>query len=348
MIPGLSLRRFPRLPHLAYLLTRRARPYTKACCYLSVGPNRIPYTVPTHYLKKSPRFSHQLVYYSGGRTIEEPELDEDIGHTLVHFLYTDEYQTLKRPILRKVEDEATEYRRSVLVYQTASKYELPLLMEHAKENIGKFDDAASVFEALDIAKVVYDKLQGGDEVWFYNYLKRKLKDAFDADEILFAQDKFIGFIDESPMFSRMLVKLVVEIYSDTLSRTRIENDQAEESDHHDRLLNESSELEYSEPATEDRPEPVVEEEPEPAPDEVPEPAPEEEPEEMPDWEPAAPEEAPLEPESAPEIEPVLEIEPEPELAVALSPVHDTGDFWPPRAMMKDKKKGGINGVFSSI
>ncbi|KAL2373895.1 hypothetical protein RJZ57_001632, partial [Blastomyces gilchristii] len=50
------------------------------------------------------------------------------------------------------------------------------------------------------------------------------KNVFDEDETLFAQDWFRGYIGETPTFSRMLVKLLVEIYGDRLSRTRIKND----------------------------------------------------------------------------------------------------------------------------
>ncbi|KMP03890.1 LOW QUALITY PROTEIN: hypothetical protein CIRG_03582 [Coccidioides immitis RMSCC 2394] len=205
-------------------------PYTEDCCYLLVGESCIRYTVPTHHLKKSPYLSFRapeslLKSYRDSRMIEVPELDEDIGHTLVHFLYTDEYQTLKHPISSKAETKATEYRRSILVYQAASACGLPLLLERAKERINEFDNAVSIFEALDIAKLVYEKLQDGDKEWFCGYIRRKLENAFDADETLFAQDQFRGYIGEAPTFSRMLVKLLVEIYSDRLSRTRIKNGQ---------------------------------------------------------------------------------------------------------------------------
>ena len=43
--------------------------------------------------------------------IELPELDDDIGHTLVHYLYTGAYQTLK--LRRVTEDvEITEYKEA--------------------------------------------------------------------------------------------------------------------------------------------------------------------------------------------------------------------------------------------
>ncbi|EFW16267.1 hypothetical protein D8B26_006039 [Coccidioides posadasii str. Silveira] len=205
-------------------------PYTEDCCYLLVGESCIRYTVPTHHLKKSPHLSSRapersFTSHRDYRTIEVPELDEDIGHTLVHFLYTDEYQTLKHPISSKAETKATEYRRSILVYQAASAYGLPLLLERAKERINEFDNAVSIFEALDIAKIVYEKLQDGDKEWFCGYIRRKLENAFDADDTLFAQDQFRGYVGEAPTFSRMLVKLLVEIYSDRLSRTRIKNGQ---------------------------------------------------------------------------------------------------------------------------
>lgn len=48
------------------------------------------------------------------------EIDEDVGHTLVHYLYTGEYQTLRESEHRR----HTEYKRSVLVYCAASNLEI--------------------------------------------------------------------------------------------------------------------------------------------------------------------------------------------------------------------------------
>ena len=212
------------------------------------------YTVPTHYLKKSPYLSSQLSL--GRRTVKVSELDEDIGHTLVHFLYTNKYQTLKRPAISNAENRATEYKRSVLVYQAASAYKLPLLLKRAKQQIGNFNDAVSIFEVLDVAELVYEKLQNGDEVWFYDYLRQNFANAFDADETLFAQEGFRQYIGTAPRFSRMLVKLMEEIFSDRLSKARIKNDQpgacnAEKPTCNGELVENRPVLDYPEPELEE-------------------------------------------------------------------------------------------------
>jgi hypothetical protein len=43
-------------------------------------------------------------------------VDEDVGHTVVHFLYTGGYETVSSPLDESILDLAREYKRSVLVY----------------------------------------------------------------------------------------------------------------------------------------------------------------------------------------------------------------------------------------
>jgi hypothetical protein len=158
-----------------------------------------------------------------GRTIELPQVDEDIGHTLVHYLYTGTYQTLKS---QGVSCPLTEYRRGILVYCVARLYELNGLADHAIRIIGLFDKMLSIFQVLDIASNVYPKLLE-DETWLPDYLKTKIGAAFKADETIFSQERFLNHIGEATAFTKALVKIMVGIYTEKItSKAKKEGDRS--------------------------------------------------------------------------------------------------------------------------
>jgi hypothetical protein len=223
------------------LANSRIRSYKENIVLLLVGPNEICYRLHRPFLEKS---SHLLALLNSGKscsydmfaqppehnadTIRVPDLDEDTAHTLVHYLYSGEYRTLTRPGIPNCEKESLEYRRSVLVYQTAVLCGLPSLAAHAKENIKIFGKSVSIFEALDVGREVYEKLPE-DETWFPDHLREKLRKGFDADESVFARGRFLEHVKEP--FSRTLIQIVVDIFGSKLSSTGVKGDSAERYDY---------------------------------------------------------------------------------------------------------------------
>lgn len=164
----------------------------------------------------------------GPPTIELPEVDEDIGHTLVHYLYTGTYQTLKPHGASGPPNSAMEYRRGILVYCTARLYQLDSLVEHAIRNMGLFDKQLPIFDILDIITDIYPKLRA-DEIWLLDYLKAKIEAAYEADETMFAQDQFLNYIGEGTAFNKALVKIMVGIYTDKITSMAKEKGEIRES-----------------------------------------------------------------------------------------------------------------------
>jgi hypothetical protein len=150
------------------------------------------------------------------RTIRLPQVDEDIGHTLVHYLYTGTYQTLKPQGILGPPDNTTEYGRSILVYYTARSYGLDLLAEHAIRNMELFDKGLSIFQILDVARYIYSKLHG-DEMLPPDYLRTKMEAVFKVDGTIFAQQQFLNYIGEATTFNKALVKIMVGIYTDKIT-----------------------------------------------------------------------------------------------------------------------------------
>jgi len=153
--------------------------------------------------------------YWNGNNISLPELDESIGHTLVHYLHTGTYQTLKLPGVLGSAAKTEEYRRGILAYFAARSYGLDGLAAYAKEAIVKFDGAMSMFETLDIVKELYPKLSD-NEMWFSVYLESKIEAAFKSDETLFKQERFLTCIGGPAAFDRALFKSMVEIYTEKI------------------------------------------------------------------------------------------------------------------------------------
>src|SRR5438034_1497253 len=94
------------------------RPYIGPAFSLLIGSSRIRYTVLQKFLCQSPKWADACTSNSWSRVIALPEVDEDLGHTLVHYLYTGTYQTLKLQdaSVDTMSKRITEYRRNIQLY----------------------------------------------------------------------------------------------------------------------------------------------------------------------------------------------------------------------------------------
>lgn len=177
---------------------------------LSFGPDCAEYPVPKGLLSQCPKWAD-----SRQHTIELPGVDSDIGHTLVHYLYTGTYQTLKpRGVWWGI--KTTEYKRSILVYCAARTYELSGLELLAKDKMRSLGEGISIYDLLDVVTKAWPKLPG-NEVWFSDYLNNKVRAAFKADEALFTKAPFFDHIGKVTAFDKALVKTVVEIYTQKIA-----------------------------------------------------------------------------------------------------------------------------------
>ena len=70
------------------------------------------YSIHEKFIPKSPKWKGDPGWGGCKQVLELKDLDEDTGHTVVHYLYTDLYQTLNTPGIPK--DAEVEYKRSVL------------------------------------------------------------------------------------------------------------------------------------------------------------------------------------------------------------------------------------------
>ncbi len=188
------------------------RPYLTQPWTLLIGPHQARYTVPEGILFKYPQLMRTE---PAGWTIELPEVCEDAGHTLVHYLYTGTYETLQS---QDSEDKTAECRRNTHLYAIATKYDLAGLRMVARQNIQSTQGGVAIIDVLNIAKDVFQILLETD-VWFTLYVKTEVEAALKSDESLFAKTHFLELIGEVKSFDRSLMEIVGEIYINNIAIT---------------------------------------------------------------------------------------------------------------------------------
>ncbi|KAB8079105.1 hypothetical protein BDV29DRAFT_112192 [Aspergillus leporis] len=194
-------------------------PYKAPIVTLIIG--RDEYIIPEYYLRQFPQLrrspkAFEHTFNPSLKFVSSLDIDEDIGHTLVHYLYTGEYETLRDSPDPSTPKRTTEYRRSVLVYLAARKYGLEGLESHAKHYMEVFDRDVPTSDILRIARSIYSRLPK-DDTWFQEYVRVKVEDEFEADSGAFKRDWFLGGFGRDAGFDRLLVRIVVDVYSEKLA-----------------------------------------------------------------------------------------------------------------------------------
>lgn len=133
-----------------------------------------------------------------------PELDEATAHTLVNYMYTQQYQSLRLPQLTTLSTalnskspsaDLVSYRLSTRTYTAAVTYTLPGLAELAKERITLLGEDVDVFDILDVARdYAYPTLPESDE-WYTEYLEGVIRSAMKEDAERFRRPEFLGRVD---------------------------------------------------------------------------------------------------------------------------------------------------------
>ncbi|EAL91126.1 hypothetical protein KXX54_001501 [Aspergillus fumigatus] len=185
----------------------------------SLGDSLIEYnqpesSIPVCYIQNYPQFSDSYLY-------EPPfilsKVNEEVGHTVVHFLCTGNYETLRTASEPGASKIGIEFRRSMLVYQAAKEYDLYDLETYAKKYIEVFGESMSIFDIMEAAREIYSKLPK-DEIWLTGYIYKQLEIAFSLDRNIFQRVDFYDGVGKDPNFDKDVMRMVVNIYSEVLSR----------------------------------------------------------------------------------------------------------------------------------
>ncbi|KAH8433165.1 uncharacterized protein LDX57_010799 [Aspergillus melleus] len=187
-------------------------PYTTKAITITIGDRN--YAVPEYFLRPYPAFEVN----QWTRIFHLSDIHADVGHTFIHYLYTNTYETTK-PITHVQEDidsapRAREFHRSMHTYHAARRYGITGLIDLAKTYIRVFDIDVSTLYILSVAREISTSLPG-DEVWFWEYIREKLAIAFEDDEAGLRQDIASYGVGRDP-FDAFLVSSVLDIYASAL------------------------------------------------------------------------------------------------------------------------------------
>ncbi|KAB8213076.1 hypothetical protein BDV33DRAFT_84238 [Aspergillus novoparasiticus] len=134
-------------------------PYEDLFVTLQIG--RKEYSIPRCYLRAYPQFQIGSVNNPYPRLLD---IDEDIGHTFVHFLYTGRYETLTSAPSKGTYDILKEFQRSIQVYSAALSYEIHGLETLAKKYIEILGRSVPIYSILHTSRTVFSKIPG-DKIW---------------------------------------------------------------------------------------------------------------------------------------------------------------------------------------
>lgn len=147
--------------------------------------------------------------------------EEDIGHTIIHWLYTGQYQTLPDPSLpsQGTTRRELEYKRSMHVYCVALAYGLSELEWLAKQQIRPHEGCVDIYQTVAVAKEVLPIFKGRMDLsgGYLAYLREKLMFAFKIDRNCFKGDEFFECLGQIPELDKFVLKTVIELHSSAIS-----------------------------------------------------------------------------------------------------------------------------------
>lgn len=149
-----------------------------------------------------------------------PKVDEDVGHTFIHYLYTGDYQTLKPSPTCDMPRGTIEYSRSILAYHAALSCGLDGLADHARKYIQTFDKDIHIFDIIALGRKNFPRIT--EDVWFSEHLSAKIIAGFEADEQIFQREEFLEGFGKALDFDKFLVKVMAKAYTHKMSTIRDE------------------------------------------------------------------------------------------------------------------------------
>lgn len=201
-------------------LSVSSSPYTSQAINVRIGPNGANYTILQAMVEQHPGLQARMNQKKPGSPIELPEVDEDIAHTLIHFIYTQKYQSLGLGGIPETARAAAEFKRSVLAYFAARLCSIEQLEEVTRSKMEHFSKQISVFDIQEIVAQISARLPQ-NEVWFPEHLYRWVKSMLQENDGLVANERLVDLIGKSPLFDKAVVRSVTEMYSEKAAALKL-------------------------------------------------------------------------------------------------------------------------------
>ncbi|KAK1778672.1 hypothetical protein QBC45DRAFT_158899 [Copromyces sp. CBS 386.78] len=189
-------------------------PYASPACNL---PFASPMVVALDVLKnKAPK----LYAAYDSQSPELPTISEEIGHVIVHYLYTSKYESLKPTGDDKLARQIVELKTAIKVYIFARAYELPDLVRLAERNIEKFGDGMALPTLLEVASDAYPNLVDSDQ-WFIGYLKKRIRLHLNDASSLLGTD-LLNRLSHILSPNKILLRIVLEVCCEQMTNPKQE------------------------------------------------------------------------------------------------------------------------------
>lgn len=144
-----------------------------------------------------------------------PNVNEDVGYTVLHFLYTGGYETVSSPLDEGVSDLAREYKRSVLVYYALRTWGLTDLEILAKQKMEHLDKDLPILEILRVVRDVFSRLPA-DETWLPSYIRGNLQRLPKPEVAGLDLHAFYNILGQDHQFDNAVMKMILEMLSISL------------------------------------------------------------------------------------------------------------------------------------
>ncbi|KAJ5970711.1 uncharacterized protein N7479_000629 [Penicillium vulpinum] len=213
-----SSQKFPKIEYNQPLSSSYEHPIVTIC----IGEKK--YGILRSHIRKYPLLGH---YSPQDTYVALSDVDGDVGHTLVHFLYSGTYETINSPLDENVSYIGREYQRSVMVYYASRKYNITDLEILARKYIEYFGEAISTFEILCSTREIFSKLPE-DEVWLPSYVRKVLQRSFVPGTLPLNIDDLSEVLKDHDSLSRVVMLSMIEILSSHIQHL----EKGSESQHH--------------------------------------------------------------------------------------------------------------------
>lgn len=184
-------------------------PYTEVPVELNIGPDGTICYVPRHILPAE--------WSKTGleRRLHLPEIDKGTGHTLVHYLYTKDYEILNVVAESPSSGICTEFTQGLLVYIMTVKYNgLNDLQALAIEEMDHLGSKLSICEVVGAIKQHFSKLKSPS--WIHDYVRKRVNKAFAEDHTIFRSTTFLEAVGNADC-DRFLMGCVMDSYDRRLA-----------------------------------------------------------------------------------------------------------------------------------
>lgn len=144
-------------------------PYLLITVPLQFKDGRTLHIAP-HLLSQSPKL--QRMYLENRLNFHD--VCGDVGHVIIHYLYTGTYESLQPEYSGLAKAFATEFSTSVRAYNAAETYRLPVLAELARREIERLGGRLQISHVFDILQQVCPNPDAKD-LWLGEFLKNRLR-----------------------------------------------------------------------------------------------------------------------------------------------------------------------------